>query len=202
MKIYFIFVLLLFDILKLSGTEQIKTDEEMLYDCLKQTGEKIAVEILKQQIDSIYIETSSISKDDNSNFILMEGIANGLKNETGRLFIMNKEKESSIPILAYTILFQKITVEEKKRLLSESFIKRKAQVRVAFRVFSPSTGEILIAKEIENSIGDEISKKAYTNLNKKNIESGTFFLNLVEPVVVTAIVAGLMYLFYSKKNSK
>jgi len=202
MKIYFISVLLLFNILKLSGAEQIKTDKEMLYDCLRQTGEKIAAEILKHQIDSVYVETSPLSKDDNSNFILIEGITNRLKNEAGYLFIMNKEHEISIPKLSYTILSQKVRIEEKKRFLSEPFIKRKAMVRVAFRVFSPSTGEVFIAKEIENSISNEIPKKVYTNLNKKNTESGIFFLNLVEPVVVTAIVAGLMYLFYSKKNSK
>lgn len=178
------------------------TDEELLNVCLSNAGKKIASALLQKGYKNISVVENSLVQEEHSNFILMESFVNEIKKGEGSIFLKKRDIETDKPILSYRIIEKKVNIEERNRFFSESVIERHATVKISYRLIDPKTGELLIANEIDESLKNRISKKAYTSLKKAIIKKGVSFSSLLEPAIVTAIIGGLMYLFYSQKSSK
>jgi hypothetical protein len=203
MKIYGALILVFLCASFSSGeTENNLTDEELQNICIRNAGRKLTSDIVGIWDGNISIVESLLEKDDKSNFILIESITNEIKNLNRTLFLKEEDAEIDKPILSFRIIEKNVTVEEETHFFGDPTIVRNAGVKISFRLVDPVTREILIAKEIEESLENRISKKEYENLEKGVKKKGTSFASLLEPAIVTAIIGGLMYLFYSSKSSK
>ena len=203
MKIYGALILVFLCASFSSGeTENNLTDEELQNICIRNAGRKLTSDIVGIWDGNISIVESLLERDGNSNFILIESITNEIKNLNRTLFLKEEDAEIDKPILSFRIIEKNVTVEEETHFFGDPTIVRNAEVKISFRLVDPLTREILIAKEIEESLENRISKKEYENLEKGVKKKGTSFASLLEPAIVTAIIGGLMYLFYSSKSSK
>ncbi len=203
MKIHAILTtLLLFTSIASGKTNESLTDEELINICLRNAGKRMANDLLRIGKREIRIVEYSLEKEVNSSFILIESLTNEMKNHGGSLFLKNEDGETDKPTLFYRIFRKNVSIEETDRFFGDPVVVRDARVNISYRLVAPETGEILIAKEIEESLENRISKKEYTNLRKGMRKKGFSFASLLEPAIVTAIVGGLMYLFYSRKSSQ
>ncbi|TES93427.1 MAG: hypothetical protein E3J87_02325 [Candidatus Cloacimonadota bacterium] len=202
MKIYILLITLLITVTVSSGkADEGLTDEELLNICLKNAGRRIANDLHEKGYSEICVVESPSETDERINFILIESIANEIKNMNGSIFLMKEKGTRGKPTLFYRVIEKNVSIEEKDRFWGAPVVERDIRVKISYRLVAPETGEILISKEIEESLKNKISQKAYTNLTK-GAKKGVSFTSLLEPAIVTAIVGGLMYLFYSQKSSK
>lgn len=203
MKIYAILItFLIFTSIASGKTAKGLTDEELINISLRNAGKRMANDLIKIGERDIRIVENSLEKEVNSNFILIEGLTNEIKNHGGSIFLKNEEAEIDKPTLFFRIIGKNVSIEEIDRFFGDPVVVRDVRVRISYRLVAPKSGEILIAKEIEESLENRISKKEYTNLRKGMRKKGFSFASLLEPAIVTAIIGGLMYLFYSRKSSK
>jgi hypothetical protein len=178
------------------------TDVEMLNECYRRAGRTIARELLKEEYYEIEIMENTGVEETTTNFLLIESISNELKTEEAYLYLKTDSLYYDIPTLYYRTISKNVMIEEKERFFGEPIIEREAKLVLSFRLIDVETGEILIAQEIEETILDEISKKDYLDLKKGIKKKGTSLTRFIEPAVITAIIGGLMYLFYSQKSSQ
>lgn len=203
MKIYAILItLLIFTSIASGKTAKGLTDEELINISLRNAGKRMANDLIRIGERDIRIVENSLEKEVNSNFILIEGFTNEIKNHGGSIFLKNEEAEIDKPTLFFRIIGKNVCIEEIDRFFGDPVVVRDVRVRISYRLVAPKSGEILIAKEIEESLENRISKKEYTNLRKGMRKKGFSFASLLEPAIVTAIIGGLMYLFYSRKSSQ
>lgn len=203
MKIYAILIILLiFTSIASCKTAKGLTDEELINISLRNAGKRMANDLIRIGERDIRIVENSLEKEVNSNFILIEGLTNEIKNHGGSIFLKNEEVEIDKPTLFFRIIGKNVSIEEIDRFFGDPVVVRDVRVRISYRLVAPKSGEILIAKEIEESLENRISKKEYTNLRKGMRKKGFSFASLLEPAIVTAIIGGLMYLFYSRKSSQ
>lgn len=120
-----------------------------------------------------------------------------LSNETAELC-------SRAGFLRYRIVLLNLNYISSRRehLFGPRQVEREAQLDLFFRL-SRATGEVLWAGEIKRSAGDWISRK---DLPQMEQASPPFLAprlptdgwgRLAEPAILTAVVGGLIYLFYS-----
>lgn len=177
------------------------TDEELVYSCLKSSAKLIATELADSGFTEICTIERPSMKGEQYDAIFIEALAKGMM-ETGSAFFFKKDgDEIHLPTFFYRIVSHGILIEEKERFLSEPLYVREAKASVAYRLVDPVSGEVLLTGEVVETLTNEISKSAYLDLKKGMKKSGLSIVRFLEPAIVTAIVAALMYLFYSQKSS-
>jgi len=194
--------LVLFSALASRAEEEQLTDNAMLNTCFRNAGKQMARDILQNGIKEISIKKTLSINDKGEDFILLENLTNEMKFGEGSVFFIIDSTGSKNPILSYWITEKSVDAKKKEYFFSEPAVERLAKVKVSFRMVNPETGEILIAKEVVESLHNTISEKAYTTLKKRTVEKGVSFKGFLEPAFVTAIIGGLMYLFYSHKSNQ
>jgi hypothetical protein len=178
------------------------TDEELIYSCLRSTGELIAVELTDSGFTEVSIIERASLKGEEYDAVFMEGFAKAMV-EMGSAFYYKKDDDEILsPVFFYRIANHGVLIEEKEQFLSEPLFVREAKTTVAYRLLDPSSGEVLLTGEVIETLTDAIRKSEYLSLKKGTKKSGISLIRFLEPAVVTAIVAGLMYLFYSQKSSQ
>jgi hypothetical protein len=186
----------------LPGTEaNPKTDEELVYSCLQAAGKLIATELC----DSGFVEVCIIErpgiKGDAYDAIFVEAVSKKMVALDATFYFKKDGDEISCPVFFYRLTNHGVLLEEKERILSEPLYVREVKAYVSYRLLDPISGEVLLIGETTEGVTDEISKSEYLSLKKGMKESGVSLIRFLEPAIVTAIVAGLMYLFYSRKSN-
>jgi hypothetical protein len=178
------------------------TDEELVYSCLRSAGKRIATELSDSGYEEVCIIERAPMKGEEYDAILIEALSREMVEMSAAFYFKKEGDEIDSPTFFYRIVNHGVLLEEKEQLLSEPLYIREAKAAVAYRLLDPSSGEVLLAGEVFETLTDEISKSEYLNLKKGMKKSGTSLIRFLEPAIVTAIVAGLMYLFYSQKSSQ
>lgn len=194
-------ILLLIPFFLVSKPDTNLTDEELVYQCLKKTGKKIANKLLTEDYSEICIVDKSSQQNQKNNFIIIESITKAMKSGDGLIYLKKENDELRKPVLYFKIIKNFVNISEKSRILGEPIVKRDVSTIVSFRLIEPESGEILMTEEIEESLTNSISKNEYETLSGKKKKEGVSFSSLLEPAAITAIIAGLMYLFYSQKSN-
>ncbi len=194
--------MMLFVLALAAAEENPLTDEELVYSCLKSAGKRVASVLSDSGFTEVCIIERPSIKGDNYDAVFVEAFSRSMV-ELGAKFFFKKDEEGiSAPTFFYRIVQHEMLMEEKEQFLSEPLYVREARTAVAYRLLDPSSGEVLTMGEVEQTTTDKISKSEYLNLKKGMKKSGISIMRFLEPAIVTAIVAGLMYLFYSQKSSE
>jgi hypothetical protein len=202
MKIYKLCLLFLLSASFLgSETKTNLTDEELIYQCLRRTGEKISDKLLGNGYSEICILDDGSGDKQEENFIIIESITGEIKSGGGLVYLKKENDEFHKPALYFKIIKGSVNISEKSRFFGDPIVKRDANTIVSFRLVEPETGEILMAKEVEEFLTNSMSKNEYEAIGGKKKNEGVSFSSLLEPAAITAIIAGLMYLFYSQKSN-
>jgi hypothetical protein len=96
----------------------------------------------------------------------------------------------------------------RSHLIGGKRVMRRADVKIFAKLVDPSNDSVLWAGEVERSYSD---KFAYRRISQ--VEQGMFaftkptyeptkWSRIIEPVVVSGIIVGLIYLFYSNQSSE
>ncbi|TET21177.1 MAG: hypothetical protein E3J78_04245 [Candidatus Cloacimonadota bacterium] len=178
------------------------TDQELLNICFRKIGKIIARDIITEGFTEITIVKQTDKHEESIDVIIIETIVNELKIEDGIVYLVEDETDWEEPTLFFKVMSKNVLIEEKDQFWGETVVLRKAHIVLSYRLVDPYTGEIFIARERDESLENELSKKAYTNLKKGIKKSGISIARFLEPAIITAIVGGLMYLFYSQKSSQ
>jgi hypothetical protein len=177
------------------------TDEELVYSCLRSTGKLIAHELS----DSGFIEVCVIErqpmKGQENDAIFIEAVSGAMVQMGAAFFFKNDGDKILFPTFFYRIVSHGVLIEEKEQFLSEPLFVREAKTSVTYRLLDPTSGEVLLMGEVAETLTDEISKSEYLSLKKGVKKSGMSLIRFLEPAIVTAMAAALMYLFYSQKSN-
>lgn len=195
-------IMMLFISALAAAEENPLTDEELVYSCIKSAGKLVAAALSDSGFTEICVIERTSIKGDDYGAVFIEALSKTMVERGARFFFKKNGEENTSPTFFYRILDHAILIEEKEQFLSEPLYVRKAKASVTFRLLNPSSGEVLTTGEVSETITDEISKSTYLNLKKGIKKSGISIMRFLEPAIVTAIVAGLMYLFYSQKSSE
>lgn len=178
------------------------TDEELIHSCLRTAAKHISSELADSGFTEICILERIPRAGDENDAILIEALSREMIEIDARIFFKNEDDEIESPTFFYRIVSQGVLMEEKEQLLSEPLYIREAKAVVSYRLLEPLSGEILFSSEVEKTLTNEIKKSEYLSLKKGMKQTGASLIRFLEPAIVIAIVAGLMYLFYSQKSSQ
>lgn len=195
-------IVMLFISALLAAEENPPTDEELVYSCLRSTAKLIAIELSDSGFTEVCIIERPPMKGEEYDAILVESLSREMLALGGSFFFKKDGDEITSPLFFYRIMSHGVLLEEKEQFLSEPHYVREAKTAVAYRLLDASSGEVLLTGEATETVTDRISKSDYLNLKKGMKKSGVSLIRFLEPAIVTAIVAGLMYLFYSQKSSQ
>jgi hypothetical protein len=178
------------------------TDEELIHSCLRSAAKRLALELTELGFNEICI-LERVPKTGNENdAVFIEALSHEMVEMHAKIFFKKEDDVREKPTLFYRIVNQSVLIEEKEQLLSEPLYVREAKASISYRLLEPSSGEVLQASDITETLTDKISKSEYLDLKKGMKKSGVSFIRFLEPAIVTAIVAGLMYLFYAQKSTQ
>jgi len=124
--------------------------------------------------------------------------------------VTTRPDSSSGMVLEYEVvdLGLSYTHSYRNAWLGEKRVAREARARVFARLVDQGANKVLWADQAESRQSDEVAAKELPALEEKNpadYVKATLppqrWNRLVEPVVVTAIIAGLIILFFSNQNT-
>jgi hypothetical protein len=119
--------------------------------------------------------------------------------------------DTTAPVLEFQVVDLGLTYlgTHRHRLVGRQHVQREARARVFVRLVDPGHGNVLWAKRAEAKEVDEVRATQLVELEEK---SPADFLKatlparrwnkVVEPVVVTGILVGLVVLFFSNQDTK
>lgn len=144
------------------------------------------------------------------NFILEQSIINYIKNRNGSVYLKPAEKDSVNDELDYTLQYETVYFNLKYDKAGRGAppgkkVWRKGNLLAIFQLVSVPDGEIILNEEVDIEREDYLTKKEAAGFSG----SGGFFLNpelpdggikrFVEPIIVGATVATLIFLFFSNR---
>jgi len=178
------------------------TDDGMLNVCFANAGKRIAFDILTSGTKEVCVWETSNADHRSAEFVLIESLNSELRKSSAHVFFAKDKEDTQRTVLSYLIIEKVVNARKKEHFFAEPTVERLAKIKISYRLIEPKTGEILLAKEIEESLHNTISEKAYLALKTVTLKKGMSFKSFLEPAIVTAIIGGLMYLFYSHKSSQ
>lgn len=117
------------------------------------------------------------------------------------------ETGGSSTVLGFVILGLEFAYEkgESRGFLRKPMIKRVLDARVKITILKADDGEILKTEDISFDYSDEIDPESGKLVKSPDISElsprapGSYWSKIVEPVVVTTAVGGLVYLFFANR---
>lgn len=190
-----------------------KTNETFLREMVFELLNKSVWEVMPQTGDTLYLAEEGkhpgswlLKEELLSHFIMQNKKEVFLLDSTGSSNLASPSSESR-EILRYRLTELEVSYPraERENFLGKKFIVRQGKVAAFFYLVNATSGEVLWQNRGENVKFDKIGAD-----DLKKVENGNFsFLSgelpsgatkkYVEPAIVTAVVGGLIYLFFANR---
>ncbi len=192
---------------KTTPQENPPTNEEFLRETLRSLFAKTFTDFPKSTSDFLRLKAE---EDRPENWLVEDELAAYLLSLNYQVSLAAMDSDSVLPEskwLFYRIIDLKLDYPEtyRKGFLKEKLVTRRAVVNLSLREENPTTGKIIWIKRESEEKTDVVRKSAIKSLNNQSYPflspslSGDPINKYLEPALLTAVVGGVIYLFFANR---
>lgn len=172
---------------------------ELVQQAAKAAAERVAGQIPTSTRSIVLSQESPRTLD----WAVEEAMTSALIHAGYQLFKSTPEADTAVPTLNYRTVDLGITYQDRSRS-----VERVARVRIAFSLTRGGTGQVLASGDGQGTAQDLVPSTLMAGLETPEIvptrlpPKDSAGSRLLEPALLSAVVAGLIYLFYASKAAK
>ena len=175
------------------------TNTELLQQAAKAAAEKVVGQLpTSERFLTLHLDSPRTL-----DWAVEEAMTSSLTHAGFLVYKLSPATDTAGPTLTYRIVELGITYQDK----SQS-VERVATVRIAYSLTQGGAGRILAAGDGQGTAGDQVPASLLVGLETSEIvpvklpPKESLGSRLLEPALLSAVVAGLIYLFYASKAAK